>query len=394
MSLGEFRPAVWPPFPLPPHDGGGADLDLEALRALATRDSGLCDFGPPAFMQAAAVLVDSLRREGRLNARGRARAVAAIRRSLQVQLWLQHEVALDPAVSRRPVASPVVIVGMAGAGMERLQRLLVQDPANRTPAVCDPRAPAAALARPVMLGGKPAALSASREAVAAPLEEAFDCAALLAHGFVGSHLEYAHRAPAWAAWCRASADWKPVYAMHRRLLQMYRGEGGAPRWILASADHLRHLREILAVYPDAHVIHVHRDPAAALAEAGAACCAVRRLGSEEVDAAEIGQAMLEDAAWGVDRMLQQRHRAPLRGRVLDILHHDLCKDPIGTVELIYGMFAIPFTVRALRRMQEFVRVAWDTASAPALAAVDLSAAAVHGRFADYMDLHGIRREVQ
>ena len=57
-----------------------------------------------------------------------------------------------------------------------------------------------------------------------------------------------------------------VYRLHRRMLQTFQHDAGtdsdgAPRrWLLKSPGHLSTLAALFAEYPDARVIHTHRDP--------------------------------------------------------------------------------------------------------------------------------------
>ncbi|MEZ5168080.1 MAG: sulfotransferase [Acidimicrobiales bacterium] len=62
----------------------------------------------------------------------------------------------------------------------------------------------------------------------------------------------------------ATADHLPAYAWHRRTLQTLQQAEGAPRWVLKAPSHLPTLRQLFATYPDARVIHIHRDPARTL----------------------------------------------------------------------------------------------------------------------------------
>src|SRR5204862_2369895 len=77
-----------------------------------------------------------------------------------------------------------------------------------------------------------------------------------------------------------------VYRLHRRMLQTFQHEApdAVPRrWLLKSPFHVSTLPALFAEYPDARVIHTHRDPRKFLASLVSTLSALRFMRSDTVD---------------------------------------------------------------------------------------------------------------
>ena len=107
-------------------------LEIESLRQQAMLDTGLEDFGDPAFYEALERLLDALLTEARLNEFGQMRAEMTILAGLGKRLQIQDYLAAHPEVADEPVQQPVFIIGLPRTGTTALHHLLNQDPRNRT----------------------------------------------------------------------------------------------------------------------------------------------------------------------------------------------------------------------------------------------------------------------
>ena len=56
------------------------------------------------------------------------------------------------------------------------------------------------------------------------------------------------------------ADHTDAYRYHRKVLQTLQRRQRGERWVLKAPSHLGQLRTLFAVYPDARVVQIHRDP--------------------------------------------------------------------------------------------------------------------------------------
>jgi hypothetical protein len=102
------------------------------------------------------------------------------------------------------------------------------------------------------------------------------------------------------------------------------------------------LDTLLHVFPDALLVHTHRDPTAVLASVSSLMHGFRSAMSDHVDKHEVGREQLEAWTWGLQRTMAVRDRlAP--DRVIDVQYDDTVSDPVGTVRRVYEHFGLDRT---------------------------------------------------
>ena len=87
----------------------------------------------------------------------------------------------------------------------------------------------------------------------------------------------------------------PWYAYLRKLLQVFQWEDGSPnkQWVLKAPDHLGQPRpDCSRTFPNATVVHTHRDPVVAFTSISVLTVASRRMYSDEPHPAEAGRFTL------------------------------------------------------------------------------------------------------
>ncbi len=94
-----------------------------------------------------------------------------------------------------------------------------------------------------------------------------ECVHFLAYDFAGPHWSMLYDTPTFMGWQleHIESELERIYRWHRRMLQTFqhgtRANTERPRrWLLKSPGHLQTLPQLFAEYPDAKVIHTHRDP--------------------------------------------------------------------------------------------------------------------------------------
>ena len=83
---------------------------------------------------------------------------------------------------------------------------------------------------------------------------------MMAHDFTSLFFSTVYRLPGYSRWLLEEADLAPVYAAHRRLAQLLQWRRPAEHWVFKSPGHLWALPALLAEYPDAFLVQIHRDP--------------------------------------------------------------------------------------------------------------------------------------
>ena len=149
---------------------------------------------------------------------------------------------------------------------------------------------------------------------------------------------------------------------------------------------LRHLDALAAVYPDAVVVRLHRDPAETIPSACRLTETIRRARSDRVDPREIGRFWLSLTTSSLAA------RTPPGLAVLDVRYPDLLRDPVAVLARVCEFAGVPSTGAARRTMTAYL------AEHPAgshgvnryrAGDFGLSPDDLHHRFAAYRRAHGL-----
>jgi len=341
----------------------GVGLDAEALMAQAVEATGLSDFGPPSFREGLDVYCESVA-EAQLNELGAmavpANVVGALSNRLKVVDWATRH----PEVADERIEAPFVVVGIFRAGTTLASYLLEKDERHRPlfgweaqdsvpppdPARLhdDPRIAATVAGRQMLDAVNPRIKVVQNEEPDGPTE----CITVLGQDFTSLIWEALTNVPTYGAWLR-QADVAPSYDYHRLVLQLLQSGGHRGRWSLKSPHHVLHLDALTAVYPDARIVVMHRDPVVLSASV---CSLISTLSSTFSDAdhtayiAEHWTDMLERSVTALDGFRDAHPEVP----IVDVLYADLVSDPIATMERIYAAFDDEITGVARAAMQAHV----------------------------------------
>ncbi len=383
---------------------GVPSLDPHVLTAAAQGRTGLEDFGNDHFREPFRILTWSLACEARLNPVGRFLVRAQLVTLLANRLRMQHDWTRHPEILDRPVRAPLIIVGLPRAGGTIIHHLLSMDPANRcllhweavSPSPppqrstyeTDARRRRARRTLGILYRMAPAAWAIQPQEAHLPTE----CISLLAHSFASAEFPIIHRVPSFQNWW-LGADLSSHYAYYRRQLQLLQWRCAGERWVLKSPAHLFALDVLLQTFPDALIVHLHRDPLEILASFCSMVAALRGVGTDTVDLREIGASWSE--AWGIalERALLARQRAG-SARILDLLFEDVAGDPVAAVRRICGHFGLPLDATTQARMRQLADHRAGRRSGRqghCLEQFGLDAKVEGARFAGYVEAYGLRK---
>jgi hypothetical protein len=181
-----------------------------------------------------------------------------------------------------------------------------------------------------------------------------ECVALFTNYFRTLQLDFQYRVPGYVAWLLAQ-DARSAYEAHRRQLALvlFHRPGGE-RLVLKDPTHLVHLESVLALYPDARIVHTHRDPVEAVSSLCSLYAHTRAIFSDDVDPRALGREVLE-GYWprALERALALRERIPA-GRIADVRCADVVRDPLGTVAQLYRGLGLELSDAACAAIQAHV----------------------------------------
>ncbi len=391
-------------------DGGRAlvPLDADAALAAAERATGLADFGDDGFREGLALFVRALETEARPTLLGRLMARAEIARILESRLWVEAFVREHPETLAEEVVAPLIVTGLARTGTSLLLELLWRDPRNRVPLtweMMDPVAaarapasdPAPAIARAAQeIELQNHALPAIRTMHEHGAELPSECIYLFAHEFATDMFTGFFQVPSYTMWM-ATRDQTPLYARHRRLLQLLQWRRPAQRWVLKAPSHMNHLRELFAAYPDARVVITHRDPLQVLGSLANLMASLRWTRSDHVDYQAVVAAMAFGHAYLAEQVMKQRDSGALpEDQILDVRYCDLVADPPGTVRAIGAWQGAPLGADAEAAIRCWVDARPKDrhgAHEYSFADTGLDLATERARHAEYQRRYGVPSEV-
>lgn len=382
--------------------GVQASLDEEELVASARRSTGLDDLGPPSFREGLGRLLAELDGPARLTTIGRMAARSRVHDLLEARLRLVDHRRRHPGVAEEEVRRPIFVLGLPRTGTTVLYGLLAADPAMRSPVsweVAHPFPPPTRAQRfdDPRIAATEKQLDRFRR-LAPDLDRIHPLGAMLPQECLALHaLEFASYefvttfpVPAYWAWLREQ-DLRASYEVQRQVLQHLQSGYGGDHWILKTPSHLMWLDTLLEVFPDALVVHTHRDPTTVLASVSSLMFHVRGAFSDHVDPHQVGREQLDAWTWALDRTMAARERLPA-DRVVDVHFDDTVTDPIGTVTRVYEQLGIEVTDAVADGVRGYLadnprdkhgRHAYD------LADFGLDHDEVSDRFATYRDRFGI-----
>jgi hypothetical protein len=337
-------------------------LAMEPLQRAARARAELSDYGAWDFAEPLERLIKSYRDEARLTTLGRITVRELLVSLLDNLLRMEAERAANPALVQQPITAPVFIVGLPRTGTTHLHGILSEDSGNRAPATWEvmyPATPAAPEAIARARAQTEARLSwAKRLApefmsihpIAADLPQ--ECIAITAQVFMSIQFHTTHDVSSYQGWLE-HAPQTLAFDFHKRFLQHLQAKSSGRRWVLKAPGHLFALDGLLARYPDARIVHTHRDPLRVMASMASHATVLRRAFSDHANPQRIAADWADRWASALDRFLAVRDRAPA-AQFLDVSFESIERDPLGTVERVYDFLGWPLTSDARSAMARFV----------------------------------------
>ena len=360
------------------------------------------DFAERSFVHPLAHLLEACNEEADLSVFGIRALRIDVLRCLRSLLHFDEIEAACPSVLSRPIRAPVFITGMPRSGTTLLHRLILQDPSTIAPRLFQLVYPYPSRAGRfgTMLRKKWVSLQLALFRLIAPelnalhpvaVEAPEECTDITAHVFQSLRFDATYRVPSYNSWLERNG-FLNAYRFHRRFLQHLDAQLPGRRWILKAPDHLFALDDIRKVYPDAHLVFVHRDPVRVLASVVRLTEVLRRPFTRSIDRVEIGREV--SASWlnGAERMSAL---SSSDDSVLHLYYRQIVSSPLDAVRAVYRHCGLTLTEEAEGRMRSWLRTAGHV-SRPGrdykLAEFGLDPHLLRERFAPYTDTFGIEIE--
>jgi hypothetical protein len=319
--------------------GVRASLREESLIRAARKGTGLHHLGDQDWREPLLRTLDAVEREARLHPIGRFGVRTVLIRSVSQRLRIEALRDLHPEIFQLPIEAPVFIVGLQRTGTTILQRLLARHPALRALTSWESANPAPFLERgPLAPGQEDPRIGVARIAersIRYMAPDFFASHPVLAEGeeedslmfdpsFRTTTSEAVANIPSFTAWLEQS-DPEILYRRYREVMQVLLWQRPG-RWLGKTPFHLEYLDTLLETFPDARIIHTHRDPVETVASLCSMLSHARGFMSDHVDPVEVGRQWLRKTAYMVERSLAARAAAD-ESRFIDVYYRDTVEDP-------------------------------------------------------------------
>jgi hypothetical protein len=376
--------------------GRAPGFDAEALLAKARERAGNSDLG-----EGQDQVIDGLRtwleataEEGRLSPMGWTLVPNLALTWLTNRMRLVRHLHASPGIDEQPVRAPIVVVGFPRSGTTLLHRLLSLDPGRRAPLMWELVEPA-----PPPAGKPDRRVASTRRQVRFMLavrpdfnaihpldaEAPEECVHALQQTFATLQLAVYAPVPSYFGWL-LEQDLTPSYHYLRSVYRSLAYGKPERRWVLKAPIHLFALDALLAAFPDAYVVHVHRDPARVAASGCSLTAAARTLATLPRPPSTLGPEWLHGWSIGLDRALRVRDAVGAE-RFCDVQYDELVREPAAVIERVLSYVGEEPSADLASTV-----AAWIAANPSdrygrhryTLEEFGLRAEEVHERFAEYM----------
>ena len=342
-------------------------LDHKGLLEAARRRTGLEDFGPNDFREPLEWFTHSLEHEAQLTFLGRVLARRDVLVLLCNRLQIVDTLRRHPEIEAQEVKEPLFIVGLSRSGTSILHELLTQDPAHRSLLSWEARYPCPPPESATYETDRRIRLAHFEQTLWPRIVPAYqamhemggqiptECGDITCNSFLGDRLPALHQVPTYAGKI-ATADMRPAYDIHKRILQILQWKTGDRRWLLKAPAHMNWLPTLFDVYPDARVIQTHRDPLQIMGSTVSLISAILWMRTKEVDPEGVklafGPAYYEPQLYEVMR-LRDEGIVPA-GQFHDVRFQDLMDTPFDTIRAAYDFFGWDYGEEAEARMNRYL----------------------------------------
>lgn len=285
-------------------------------------------------------------------------------RFLSNLLYMQDALNRTPSIADQPIAQPIFITGLPRSGTTFLHRLMLTDAMNRAPLVWETIYPSPAYGAEQSRIRRVAKQLKAFEWLAPdfralhPLEATSpqECSEITSHVFRSLRFDTTYYIPSYRRWLDADVQRHlPGYRFHKRFLQYLQHlDGVQRRWVVKCPEHLFALQAIKAVYPDARIVFVHRDPVKVLLSQARLTEVLRKPFTRQLDPQTLGPD--ESRRWldGTERMMAVGDDAGFPEPVCHVHHMDLISDPVSTVDSVYRHFGMQLPEAAAKGIEAYV----------------------------------------
>jgi Sulfotransferase family len=338
---------------------------IDHYHKLASEVTELSDFGSDNYREAMALYLGSLDADGKYGEIGQSIADGMMVGLLSGRLLTNKGIKAFPDSQKTPIRRPIFIVGLTRTGTTVLHRLISHDPSVQhlpfwLASAPMPRPPREQWeTHPVYQQVKAGldALSETMPGVQAihPMyaDRPDECRYLMDQTFYSNTFCTTADVTDYQNWW-VDCDKTVAFEYYRQALQLI-ANGDQRTWVLKDPAHLFCLDAIFKVFPDACIVHTHRDPFEAMASTTNLTYLIRKLREPALKPEEVGAQVLRLWGQGLKKAEEARSRYG-NDRILDLHMLEVRRDPLRSLERIYEYFGLPINHQTLAIWQHQLEI--------------------------------------
>jgi hypothetical protein len=343
------------------------NLDEQSLSSIAIRRSALKDWGDRNFVLPFNILLKSINEDAKLDFFGRHMVREMFTNDLINRLRIFSVVQQNTDIVKIPISRPIFVIGFPRTGTTLLHNLLALDQESRSPKMWEVLNPASSLDKnnrqsSTLIGEAEKFVKAAYNlAPQLPAIHALsaigpdECLKLIENTFISPHFLLFFNVPTYWDWLlkRKQEEFIEVYKYHRKQLQILNWYESGERWILKTPIHMFFLEALLGVYPDACIIHLHRDPHIAIPSFCSLAAANRRIFTGQQNFQQLGKLGIEIFKEMSNRAINARNSAD-QSQFYDVSYSKLVTNTSDTVHEIYEYFGLDYRHKLDKKIEKWL----------------------------------------
>ena len=321
-------------------------IDLAALH------TDLNNFGDNSWERPHRVYIERLNKLDKVHLLGRVRIKTLLINGLINRLLITEKVKHEPKISNESINKPIFIIGLPRTGTTILFSLLSLDPLLRSPKGYEVVSPAdnPTHSRKTGITSKHRAqclfdfeMDIHKEVKAMHdhrQELSVECQNIMLNTSTMFHKEIIGDNSNQICYENS----KSQYVWHKKVLQILQYKCVKKKWLLKCPSHINSLDKLYSVYPDAQIIHIHRDPTLAIPSCAKLLKYVTESYCEKNEFVTIFENFVSYLEQGLRKTILHSQSLKINGGIIhNVQLSDIESNPVDTIKTIYQNIGLDFT---------------------------------------------------
>ena len=326
------------------------DLSEQYILNAAMNSTSFNNWGSNSFQEGMRKLLNSSIKEAKLHFFGRQFLQKGCIRAVKDRIRLQKAFQKNQEILNTPIEKPVFILGLPRTGTTFLQNLLFRNDLFRHLHYWEQ----------VAIGPQPTHKNLQDnyiikscvsfvEKLKTITPEFFiaheinpygpeECNGLMERNFTSIIYFMFRNIPSYIDWFQTH-DMTETYDYHKQQLQFLGYHFSKKQWVLKAPVHLFFLKYLFKTYPDARIVHLHRDPLEVIPSMASLVVISRQIHSNHVSVQETANQILDWVRKIITNSIAYRDETD-SDQFLDLAYTDLVKDPLNTITQIYKWLGV------------------------------------------------------